>query len=217
MLSKFWFDLLEAEIPSLHTHFISLGPPPSLQSSLDPSTLSQLQRRCMIVRRLKVFPIESIVRGYLSGSAWSSYQRDGTVHGMQLPSGFQESQKLPEPLWTPSTKAASGDKDENISPAQAENLVGKQHADEISKLSLDVYKKASQYAAKRGIIIADTKFEFALDESPKPPAVVLVDEVLTPDSSRFWDAEDYQAGRAQDSLDKQFLRGKPEELSSAAS
>ena len=163
----------------------------------------------MVVRSLKVFPIESIVRGYLSGSAWSSYQKDGTVHGMQLPSGFQESQKLPEPLWTPSTKAAPGEKDENISPGQAENIVGKQHADEISNLSLDIYNKASEYAAKRGIIIADTKFEFALDESAKPPSVVLVDEVLTPDSSRFWDAQNYQAGCAQDSFDKQFLRGKP--------
>lgn len=160
----------------------------------------------MVVKRLKVLPIESIVRGYITGSAWSSYQKDGTVCGIALPAGLQESERLQQPLWTPSTKAEIGGKDENISRAEAARIVGQAHADQIENISLEIYEKANAYAAERGIIIADTKFEFGLDESSTPSAVVLIDEVLTPDSSRFWSAEKYEVGRGQDSYDKQYLR-----------
>ncbi|KAI9843249.1 MAG: phosphoribosylaminoimidazole carboxylase ade2 [Sclerophora amabilis] len=235
-LSAFWCTYLQSAIPSLRTHIVSLDLPSTLQQQLPPHLASELQRRSMVVKRLKVFPLESIVRGYLSGSAWSSYQKDGRVHGMALAPGLRESEKLDQPLWTPSTKAEAGEKDENISPAEgawhlfvdatllrplnlimtdaladgfivtAAQIVGKEYADQIATLSLQIYEKASAFAAERGIIIADTKFEFALDESTTPPSVVLVDEVLTPDSSRFWSAESYQAGQGQDSYDKQYLR-----------
>ena len=167
----------------------------------------------MIVQRLRVFPIESIVRGYITGSAWTSYQKDGTMHGMTLPTGLQESQKLEKPLWTPSTKAELGGKDENISAEEAASIIrqnfpedGTEYAAQIAALSLAIYNQASAYAAERGIIIADTKLEFALDESTSPSSVVLVDEVLTPDSSRFWSAAKYEVGQPQESLDKQFVR-----------
>ncbi len=160
----------------------------------------------MTVKSCRVLPIESIVRGYLSGSAWASYQADNTVNGIKLPPNLLESSKLDSPLWTPSTKAAQGEKDENISPARAAEIVGQEYCDKIAALSLQIYETAAAYALKRGIIIADTKFEFALDESSNPPEVVLVDEVLTPDSSRFWSVEKYEIGRSQDSYDKQFLR-----------
>lgn len=205
-LSQFWFKLLQSKIPSLRTHYVSLNIPQALQDRLPVEMISQLKRRSMVVKRLKVFPIESIVRGYITGSAWSSYQKNGTVCGRALPTGLQESERLRQPLWTPSTKAEVGGKDENISPAEAARIVGQAHADQIEQLSLELYNKASTYAAERGIIIADTKFEFGLDESTTPAAVVLCDEVLTPDSSRFWNAEKYVVGRGQDSYDKQYLR-----------
>lgn len=176
----------------------------------------------MIVRRLKIFPLESIVRGYITGSAWSEYKKTGTVHGISMPAGLQESEKLEKPLWTPSTKAEVGDKDENISPEKAVEIVGEKYAKKIEQLSLQVYSvvsvlqsasirkvtrttaliasQARDYAAEHGIIIADTKFEFGLDE--ETDEVVLVDEVLTPDSSRFWPADKYELGKTQDSFDK---------------
>lgn len=160
----------------------------------------------MQVRRLKIFPIESIVRGYITGSAWREYVKKGTVHGMEMPKGLRESEKLEKALWTPSTKAEAGAKDENISPGKGAEIVGKNYADQIASLSLQLYNSAASYALERRILIADTKFEFGLDETTSPPSVVLVDEVLTPDSSRFWDAEKYEVGRGQDSLDKQVLR-----------
>ena len=177
----------------------------------------------MQVRKLKVFPLESIVRGYITGSAWAEYRKAGTVHGTIVKEGLKEGEKLEKPLWTPSTKAEVGEKDENISPEQGEltsgslsqacglmcaaaNIVGQEYADRIASLSLQIYTAALDYAAERGIIIADTKFEFALDENVTPPAVVLVDEVLTPDSSRFWNAAKYEVGQPQDSFDKQYLR-----------
>ena len=132
--------------------------------------------------------------------------KKGTVHGMEMRKGLRESEKLEKALWTPSTKAEAGAKDENISPEKAADIVGKDYADQIASLSLHLYKAAASYALERRIIIADTKFEFGLDETTSPPSVVLVDEVLTPDSSRFWDAERYEVGRGQDSLDKQVLR-----------
>lgn len=206
VLSKFWFQLLSAKIPKLQTHFISLGLPQSLQRKLSPTLARQLERRSMVVKKLKVLPLESIVRGYISGSAWASYLKDGTINGVQQQENLKESQELKEPIWTPSTKAEMGGKDENISEQEAANIVGIDYANQVKALSLAIYAEARAYAAERGIIIADTKFEFALDESTSPPTVTLVDEVLTPDSSRFWSATDYQVGKSQDSFDKQYLR-----------
>lgn len=158
----------------------------------------------MLVRRLKIFPLEAIVRGYITGSAWSSYKKTGEVNGKKMPDGLQESQEFPEPIYTPSTKAELGQHDENISTDQAAEIVGEKYAKRIEELALEVYSVAKEYAKGRGIIIADTKFEFGLDE--ETDEVVLVDEVLTPDSSRFWSAETYQIGQPQNSFDKQHLR-----------
>jgi phosphoribosylaminoimidazole-succinocarboxamide synthase len=217
-LTDHWYSVLSQRLPQLKHHFISMDLP-SLVSN--PHDVALLQNRSMVVRKLKVFPIESIVRGYITGSAWSEYKSKGTVNGMEMPKGLVESQKLETPLWTPSTKAEMGEKDENISPEhglfhlsrgiptltrQAAQIVGADYAQMIASLSLEVYSAAQDYAAERGIIIADTKFEFGLDESTSPPSVVLIDEVLTPDSSRFWDAKNYEPGRPQGSLDKQYLR-----------
>ena len=166
--------------------------------------MQKIKFRSMRVRRLKVFPIEAIVRGYITGSAWSSYQTTGEVNGKQLLEGLQESQELPEAIYTPSTKAELGKHDENISTEQAAKIVGEKYAKRIEKLSLQIYKVAKEYAKTKRIIIADTKFEFGLDEDTDE--VVLIDEVLTPDSSRFWPAETYAVGRSQDSFDKQYLR-----------
>ncbi|KAI9719995.1 MAG: hypothetical protein M1812_003120 [Candelaria pacifica] len=203
-LSEFWFNFLSTKIPTLQTHFLSSGIPPTV---LPPQIQTpSLTHRSMTVKACTVFPIESIVRGYLSGSAWSSYQINNTINNIPLPPNLQESSKLETPLWTPSTKAAPGEKDENISPARAAELIGTEYCNKISALSLQIYETAAAYALDRGIIIADTKFEFALDESVNPPEVVLVDEVLTPDSSRFWSKETYKFGRSQESYDKQPLR-----------
>lgn len=162
----------------------------------------------MQVRRLEIVPIESIVRGYITGSAWSEYEKSGTVNGIALPSGLVEGQKLPNPLWTPSTKAEAGEKDENISPQRAKTIIGDERvASDIERLSLLIYEVAASRAEEAGIILADTKLEFGLDRA-NGNAVVLVDEVLTPDSSRFWPKVTWEAhlGKAQPSFDKQFLR-----------
>lgn len=158
----------------------------------------------MHVRKLKVFPVEAIVRGYITGSAWSSYKKTGEVNGKKLAEGLQESQELPEPIYTPSTKAELGQHDENISTEEAAKIVGDKYARRIEELSLKIYQTARDYAREKGIIIADTKFEFGLDE--ETDEVVLIDEVLTPDSSRFWSNSTYKVGQGQDSFDKQFLR-----------
>ena len=164
----------------------------------------------MQVRRLKVFPIESIVRGFIAGSAWAEYHKTGTVNGMSMPTGLRESERLKEPIWTPSTKAEVGQHDENISPDKAAEIIGPAYAEKVRELSLKIYGIAREYAEQRGIIIADTKFEFAVDEVTDE--VVLVDEVLTPDSSRFWDAEQYRPGGPQPSFDKQYVRDYLEQL-----
>ncbi|KAJ9624015.1 Bifunctional purine biosynthetic protein ade1 [Taxawa tesnikishii (nom. ined.)] len=203
-LTAHWFSLFATKIPDLKTHLVSTALPATLSEPLGPELKAQLALRSMVVRKLKIFPLESIVRGYLTGSGWAEYKKSGTVHGIQMPTGLQESQKLEQPLWTPSTKAEVGGKDENISPEKARELVGEKYAKKIEELSLKVYQTARDYAAARGIIIADTKFEFGLDEATDE--VVLVDEVLTPDSSRFWPADRYQVGKTQDSFDKQYLR-----------
>ncbi|EHY60873.1 Phosphoribosylaminoimidazole-succinocarboxamide synthase [Exophiala dermatitidis] len=200
LITAHWFDYLEKNIPGLKTHFISLDLPPAVPRHLIP----QLKGRSMLVRKLKVFPVEAIVRGYITGSAWSSYKKTGEVNGRKMPQDLQESQELPEPIYTPSTKAELGQHDENISTEQAAQIVGEKYAKRIEELSLSIYKAARDYAKEKGIIIADTKFEFGLDEATDE--VVLVDEVLTPDSSRFWSKETYKVGQSQDSFDKQFLR-----------
>lgn len=159
----------------------------------------------MQVRKLKIFPIEAIVRGYITGAAWKEYQRTSTVHGLPMPAGLQESQAFPQgAIYTPSTKAEPGENDQNIHPSEAAVLVGAKYAQKIEDLALKLYTTARDYAAERGIIIADTKFEFGLDD--ETDEVVLVDEVLTPDSSRFWPADRYEIGREQQSYDKQYLR-----------
>lgn len=200
LMTAFWFEYLQKQIPGLKTHFISLEVPGSVPVAMK----DQLRDRSMIVRKLKIFPLEAIVRGYITGSAWSSYQRTGEVNGKKMPQGLQESQEFPEPIYTPSTKAELGQHDENISTEQAAEIVGAKYAKRIEELALKVYSVAKEYAKGRGIVIADTKFEFGLDE--ETDEVVLVDEVLTPDSSRFWSAETYQIGQSQKSFDKQFLR-----------
>ncbi|TVY23794.1 Phosphoribosylaminoimidazole-succinocarboxamide synthase [Lachnellula hyalina] len=201
LLSAHWFNVLPTLLPSLQTHFITL----SLPSSIPQAQHALLQNRSMQVRRLKIFPIEAIVRGYITGSAWKEYKVSGTVHSIPIAVGLKESQAFPQgAIYTPSTKAEAGENDENISPARAAEIVGQEYADRIEKLALSLYTAARDYAKDRGIIIADTKFEFGLDE--ETDQVVLVDEVLTPDSSRFWPADKYEIGREQESFDKQYLR-----------
>jgi phosphoribosylaminoimidazole-succinocarboxamide synthase len=200
LITAHWFRLLQQRIPDLKTHFLSL----ELPAAVPQSQVARLKGRSMLVRKLKVFPIEAVVRGYITGSAWSSYRKTGEVNGKRLPEGLQESQEFPEPIYTPSTKAELGQHDENISTEQAAQIVGEKYAKRIEQLSLQIYKVARDYARQKGIIIADTKFEFGLDE--ETDEVVLVDEVLTPDSSRFWSVASYKVGQGQDSFDKQFLR-----------
>nr|POE90023.1 phosphoribosylaminoimidazole-succinocarboxamide synthase [Quercus suber] len=203
-LSAHWFRLISTSMPNLRTHLISTSVPSRVTSSLPVDLQKTLSHRSMHVRRYQLIPLESIVRGYITGSAWSEYKKSGTVHGMSMPAGLQESQKLDSPIWTPSTKAEQGAHDENISRDQAVALVGEDVAKKVEEASLSIYALARDYAATRGIIIADTKFEFGID--PTTQEIVLVDEVLTPDSSRFWPAQQYTVGAAQQSYDKQYLR-----------
>jgi phosphoribosylaminoimidazole-succinocarboxamide synthase len=163
----------------------------------------QIAGRSMVVRRAQMFPVECVVRGYLSGSGWKDYQATGAVCGIPLPAGLRESEQLPEPLFTPSTKDNSGGHDQNISYAQVEEMVGAQMAHALRRLTLGIYSKASAYAAAKGLILADTKFEFGWIDGV---GMVLADEVLTPDSSRFWPAAGYAPGGAQPSFDKQYVR-----------
>ena len=195
-LSLFWFDLLKDLAP---THLISADvadfPAPL------PRFRDQLEGRSMLVRRAEMLPVECVARGYLSGSGWKEYRSEGSVCGIPLPPGLRESDKLPEPIFTPATKAQSGH-DENISFDLMQEMVGAALAERLRELTLEIYTRASSYAESRGIILADTKFEFGLvgDE------LILADEVLTPDSSRFWPAETYQPGGPQPSYDKQYVR-----------
>ncbi|MCJ1471783.1 Bifunctional purine biosynthetic protein ade1 [Lambiella insularis] len=200
LLSAHWFYILSTALPGLRTHYISLNLPDMVPIEL----YSQLQNRSMQVRRFHIFPIEAIVRGYITGSAWKEYQAHGTVHGIAVEQGLRESERFVQAMYTPSTKAPAGRNDENIHPDQAVQIVGERYAKRIENLALWLYRVATSYASKRGIIIADTKFEFGLD--PTTDEIVLVDEVLTPDSSRFWPASRYKVGQAQESFDKQYLR-----------
>ncbi|KAK2075388.1 hypothetical protein P8C59_009517 [Phyllachora maydis] len=207
-LSAHWFRFLAETVPGLQTHFLSLDLPPSPGSpAVTAAEAARLRGRSMVVRRLRPLPLEAIVRGFLAGSAWAEYAAAGTVHGLPQPPGLRQCEAFPSgPLYTPSTKAPPGGRDENIAPAQAAALpgVGARTAARVEALALRVYGAAAAYARARGVIIADTKFEFAVDE--ETDEVVLVDEVLTPDSSRFWPADAYEVGRDQVSFDKQYLR-----------
>jgi phosphoribosylaminoimidazole-succinocarboxamide synthase len=201
-ISLFWFDFLSDVVPN---HLITADVekyPPALRNCAD-----QLRGRSMLVRRAEIFPVECIVRGYISGSAWKEYKATGKVSGIALPAGLKESDTFPEPIFTPSTKATSGH-DENISFDEMCKIVGVETASHLRDLTLRVYKKAAAYARQRGIIIADTKFEFGRTAQ----GITLADEVLTPDSSRFWPADKYAPGRAQDSYDKQYVRDYLEQI-----
>lgn len=204
MISAKWFQVLASAVPGLKHHFLHLGPPTSAKSTLTAEAWSMLRGRSMTVRKLKIFPIEAIVRGYVTGSAWTEYQKTQTIHDLPQPARLKQCERLPVPIYTPSTKAELGEKDQNISPEAARKIVGDKYADRIEELALAIYKAGAEYAEQRGIIVADTKFEFGLDT--ETDEIVLVDEVLTPDSSRFWSKTDYQVGRDQDSFDKQQLR-----------
>lgn len=196
-MANFWFEKLKDVVPN---HLTGTDP---LSVVADPAEKVQLANRSVVVKRLKALPIEAIVRGYLVGSGWKEYQAKGTVCEIPLPAGLQEASKLPAPLFTPSSKAAVGEHDENISIAQVEALIGKDLAAQVAEVAIKLYTKAAEYARHHGIIIADTKFEFGVDDKG---VLHVMDEVLTPDSSRFWPAESYAVGKNPPSYDKQFVR-----------
>ncbi len=194
-ISKFWFDFTKDIIPN---HVISIDTkdfPKDFQTSA-------FEGRSMLVKKLKMLPVECIVRGYITGSGWKSYQKDGTICGITLPEGLQESQKLSKPIFTPTTKASEGH-DENISFEEVCHLIGEELAKKLRTKTIEIYQKCADYASSKGVIIADTKFEFGIDETGN---LVLADEILTPDSSRFWPANTYEIGKSQTSFDKQYLR-----------
>jgi phosphoribosylaminoimidazole-succinocarboxamide synthase len=202
-ISLFWFELLRDLVPN---HLITADVrefPASLQSYAD-----QLRGRSMLVKRAEMFPVECVARGYLAGSGWKEYQASGTVCGIELPGGLQDGSRLPEALFTPATKNQGGEHDENISFAAMEKLIGVAEAAELKRLTLAIYGRAAMHAATCGLILADTKFEFGKTRE----GVILADEVLTPDSSRFWDASTWKPGGAQPSFDKQFVRDYLEEI-----
>ena len=202
-VSNFWFDRTRAIIPN-HLEDLSVG-----QVVTDPVERAQLGDRAVVVRRLKPLPVEAIVRGYIIGSGWKDYLRTGAVCGIRLPAGLHQADRLPEPIFTPSTKAAVGAHDENIDFARAAELLGRQLAEQVREVSLQVYAECAAYARERGIIIADTKLELGVDEGGR---LHLIDELLTPDSSRFWPADQYRPGISPPSFDKQFVRDYLETL-----
>jgi phosphoribosylaminoimidazole-succinocarboxamide synthase len=202
-LSLFWFQLLRDVVPNhLITADISQYP-----EALRPYS-SQLEGRSMLVKRAQMFPVECVVRGYLSGSGWKDYKATGAVCGIPLPAGLQESARLPLPLFTPASKSLGGEHDENISFDEMVTRIGEPAAIKLQGLSLDIYNRAAAYATERGVILADTKFEFGVT----PEGIVLADEVLTPDSSRYWPADQYKPGGPQPSFDKQFVRDYLEQI-----
>lgn len=203
-ISVFWFEFLS---DSIKNHIIAASDneifsklPKELS---EPKYKSQLSGRSLLVKKHKLIPLEAIVRGYITGSAWKEYKKSGTVHGVPVTQGLLESQEFPKPIFTPSTKADQSEHDENISPEQAAKLIGQKVCDDVAEKAVELYTKARDYAKTRGIVLADTKFEFGITDDGE---LVLVDEVLTPDSSRFWNAKTYEVGKSQDSYDKQFLR-----------
>lgn len=202
-LSNFWFHFTRSLLPNHLTEREITELP------LTTEECEQIAQRSVIVRKLKPLPIEAVVRGYLVGSGWKDYQRQGTVCGILLPSGLQQASQLPTPIYTPATKAIQGQHDENITFAQTVSLLGEELATQVREMSLTIYQQAQAYALERGIIIADTKFEFGLDTNGQ---LILIDEVLTPDSSRFWPVEQYKIGMNPPSFDKQFVRDYLETL-----
>ena len=196
-ISVYWFDKMKDITPNHLVAWEMKDLPAKLQQYAD-----QLEGRSMLVKKCEPLAIEAIVRGYIAGSGWKDYQKTGQVCGYQLPQGMKESDRLEEPLFTPSTKAEQGEHDENISVEKAREIVGAELADEVASRALAIYKRAREMATEAGIIIADTKFEFGM----KDGEMLLIDEVLTPDSSRFWPADEYEPGRGQKSFDKQFAR-----------
>ena len=202
-ISNFWFEQTRDIIDN---HLTGIAVEDVID---DPQLAAQLKQRAVVVRRLKPLPLEAIVRGYLIGSGWKDYQQTGSVCGIALPAGLIQADKLPQVLFTPSTKAVAGSHDENVDFQTIETLIGKDLADQIRETSLQIYEFASEYALERGIIIADTKFEFGLDKAGK---LYLMDEVLTPDSSRFWNRDSWQPGTSPDSFDKQYVRDYLETL-----
>jgi phosphoribosylaminoimidazole-succinocarboxamide synthase len=201
-MANFWFERLRHIVPN---HLTGIDPESVVRSE---DEKRQVRGRSIVVRKLKPLPIEAVVRGYLIGSGWKDYQATGAVCGIRLPAGLEQAEKLPEPIFTPATKAAEGH-DENIAFEEVERLVGKDVAARVRDVSIRLYKEAADYAATRGIIIADTKFEFGLNEKNE---LVLIDEVLTADSSRFWPADGYRTGISPPSFDKQYVRDYLETL-----
>jgi len=196
-ISVFWFKQMETIVKNhIITTHVNEYP-----EKFKPYSKA-LDKRSMLVKKAEPLPVECIVRGYITGSGWSSYQKEGHVCGIKLPEGLKESDKLKKPLFTPSTKADVGDHDINISFDEAVKLIGSEKAEELKRLSLEIYKKGAEYALSKGIIIADTKFEFGILDGE----IILIDEILTPDSSRFWPLNDYEPGRGQNSFDKQYVR-----------
>ena len=202
-VSGFWFRRMEHIIPN-HLAAMSLD-----EAVPDPAERTLLRDRAVVVRRLRPLPVEAIARGYLVGSGWKDYRRTGAVCGISLPPGLRQASPLPEPVFTPSTKATPGDHDENVPYARIEETLGPALADRVREVTLRIYREAAAFAAARGIIIADTKLEFGLDEDDR---LTLIDEILTPDSSRFWPADRYRPGTSPESFDKQFVRDYLETL-----
>ena len=203
-LSNFWFDMMSDLVPN---HLTKLN----INSYIsDMREIKILEKRSIIVKKLKPLPIESVVRGYLIGSGWRDYEKNSEICGIKLPKNLNQAQKLPETIYTPATKAAAGDHDINIDYEMTESLIGKELAKRVKEISIDIYKRAFDYAISRGIIIADTKFEFGLDDEEN---LYLIDEILTPDSSRFWPKDSYKVGVSPPSYDKQYLRDYLDTLS----
>jgi phosphoribosylaminoimidazole-succinocarboxamide synthase len=202
-ISKFWFDFLSSDIDHhLISDKVSEFPPPFCEFD------NQLAGRSMLVKKVKVLPIECVVRGYLAGSGWKEYKENGTICGQKLPVGLQWCEKLPDPVFTPATKAERGTHDENISFEKCVEILGAERAEFVHDNSIMIFERAGEYAESKGIILADTKFEWGIADCK----IILIDEVLTPDSSRFWPADKYQPGRDQESFDKQYVRNYLEDI-----
>jgi len=202
-ISKFWVEYLEGTVENhLISDDVSDFPSPFCNYK------EQLEGRSMLIKKTKVLPVECIVRSYITGSGWKEYQRKGTICGIKLPAGLKQCEKLAEPIFTPSSKAEQGEHDENISFEESINIIGRDAAEYVRDKSIEIFNKASAYAESKGIILADTKFEWGVIDDK----IILIDEIFTPDSSRFWPADKYEAGRDQDSYDKQFVRNYLEEI-----